>query len=293
MIFREYWRWLRRILVIVFVASVPAPAGDLELSAMAAVSPCPPLHPGAASRTAMVEHGRTLEELAHARAWNARLAEQGDARAAMNHEFLSTEEVLRHVDALAPLLACVAQAFGISPALLAGLLAAELDLDYHQTDVVMDWLIATGWADALTLLDINTGRAGVHIATLKPALATMGSAWTDSPLVRTYAGIVGRSERAQLMRLASRSVLFDLCNAAAVARYYALLRMDGRPLTSMTLPDMAFVWAAYRGGVADTAADHGPRVWSLANLRRAEDPYMLGDTLLALPYFSHYQEVFA
>src|SRR5258708_15369036 len=93
--------------------------------------------------------------------------------------------------------------------------------------------------------------------------------------------------------VATRYRLIDLTNAAVLARYYGVLRMGSRSLSEMTITDMAFVWSAYRGGVTGTAADlSGPHRWSLDLLQKADNPQVFGDTVIAIPYFSYFHQVF-
>src|SRR5512147_1815563 len=51
-----------------------------------------------------VDHGRVLEELDHAYAWNRLLA--GSSLAAIDDDYFSTDDVLRRVDGWSPLIAC-------------------------------------------------------------------------------------------------------------------------------------------------------------------------------------------
>lgn len=247
---------------------------------------------GCAATVQPTDHGRVLEEIAHARAWNARL--RGTPLAAIDHQYFSAEAVLARIERWTPLIVCIAGELKIPPELLAGLLALELDLDYHQTDAVFDWFVQSPLGAIFSRVEIGAGYAGVHFNHLRPALATLGENFSPSPFYRAYHRITLTRAPAELTWLATHYRVFDLTNAAVMARYYASLRLEKPISDRMTLDDMAFIWSAYRGGIGATAADPSANHrWRLANYQKADNPYILGDTIIALPYFSHYREVFS
>ncbi len=238
-----------------------------------------------------VDHGRVLEELDHAYAWNRLLA--GSSLAAIDHDYFSAEEVLRRVDGWSPLIACIAREFDIPPELLAGTLALEMDLDYHLADAIADDLIRSPWGRTFSQIEMGAGYAGVHFRHLRPALTTFGSALSQSPFYWDYYRLIMNRSDSDLTLLATRYAVIDLADAAVMARYYVLLRLGPRPLSTLTVDDMAFVWSAYRGGVVGSVADPGRKSrWSLDYLQEADNPNVFGDTLIAVPYFSYYQARF-
>ncbi len=241
-----------------------------------------------------VDHGRVVEEVRHAHEWNSLLLNSPLATQERGG-FFGVEAVLATVDDWSPLIACIAREFSIPPELLAGLLATELDLDYHLTDAAVDTTIRmrTLVGHGLCTVAIGGGYGGVHTSHLKPALATFGQDFSVSPFYQTYYHLITSRDSPAVTWLTTNYLAIDLANAAVMARYYARLRLGSRPLESLTLTDMAFVWSAYRGGVVGTPADPdaGSR-WSLDALHKADNPYIFGDTIIALPYFSHYRAVY-
>ncbi len=245
---------------------------------------------GCARPAAPADHGRVLEELRHAYQWNRLLA--GSPLMAIDHDYFGGEEVLARVDGWLPLIACIAREFDEPPALLAGIVALELDLDYHLTDAVIDSLLRSPWGWLFGRVEIGAGYAGVHFGHLRPALATLGQQFSTSPFYQGYYRLIMTRTNADLTLLATRYPFIDLADAAMMARYYARLRLGQRPWASMTIDDMAFIWSAYRGGVVGMAADPRPDSrWSLDYLQKADNPHVFGDTIIALPYFSYYQAV--
>jgi hypothetical protein len=246
---------------------------------------------GCAVLPAEIDHAGVIEELQHAYQWNRLLA---DSRlVAIDHSYFSTAHVLDMVDGWTPVIACIAHEFAIPPDLLAGVLALELDLDYHLADAVADGLIRTPFGAGLSSIEMGAGYAGVHFGHLRPALQTMGERFSAAPFYRDYYHLIMTRSQADLTLLSTRYSVIDIANAAAMARYYALLRLGDRPMDSLTVEDMAFVWSAYRGGVVGTPAD--PRAdsrWSLDCLQRADNPRLFGDTIIALPYFAYYRSLY-
>jgi hypothetical protein len=280
---------LVRLVVLLAVASILPEGGDHDMVALAGAFDCQ-----VETASVLIDSAGTLEAVAAAKAWNALLAVTAPLRAATDHDNLPASQVIARVDALASDIACVARVFKLPPALLAGLLAAEMDLDYHRADTIVDMLIASGWGDALAVLDMGMGMGGVHHGGLRRALAALGSSFSSSPFYEVYFRVTMRADAMRLTRLASRYVLFDLANVAVLARHYAELRMGGAPLEAMTVVDMAFTWSAYRGGVIASPADpDGPRRWSAERLQQASDPRSEPDALLARPYFAYYGALFA
>ncbi len=275
---------LGKLLVLWLVVVLPASGRDSDVERLAAALNC-------TVNVAPLDRGRVVEEVLHAHAWNA-LLPAGPMRA-VDHQFYSTDQVLDKVNALAPTVACVAHEFDLPPALLAGLLATELDLDYHLTDAVFDTLIRSGLCDALSYVEIGAGDMGVHFRRLHPALASLGDQFSPSSFYRNYYILTSTRTDAELTRLATRYPVIDLANGAVMARYYALLRIGDRPLAGMTVTDMAFIWSAYRSGVVGTPADPGnDHRWGRDYLRQASTVALFGDTIVALPYFAYYHDLF-
>ena len=279
---------LSRVLLALIIAVFLLPtASDPDAERLRAELPAA----GCATLAAPVDHGRVLEELRHAYEWNRLLA--GSPLRAIDHDYFSSEEVLARVDGWLPLIACLAREFDEPPELLAGIVALELDLDYHLTDAVIDSLLRSPWGSFFGRVEVGAGYAGVHFGHLRPALATLGEQFSTSPFYRDYYRLIMTRSNADLTLLATRNTFIDLADAAMMARYYARLRLGQRPWASMTIDDMAFIWSAYRGGVVGSAAD--PRAdsrWSLDYLQKADNPHVFGDTIIALPYFSYYRAVY-
>jgi hypothetical protein len=235
-----------------------------------------------------------IEEVRHAHEWN-RLLLNSPLATLERGGYFSVEAVLSTVDGWSPLIACISREFSIPPELLAGLLATELDLDYHFTDAAVDTTIRmrTLAGHVLCTIAIGGGYGGVHTSHLKPALVTLGQDFSISAFYQTYYGLIMSRDFPAVTWLTTNYLAVDLANAAVMAGYYARLRLGSRPMTALTLTDMAFVWSAYRGGVVGTPADpdSGSR-WSLDALQKADNPYVFGDTIIALPYFSYYRVVY-
>src|SRR5258708_6393569 len=167
-----------------------------------------------------------------------------------------------------PQITCVAQQFDIPPGLLAGIMALELDLDYHTTDAMFDSMVVSPVGDTVSEIEVGAAYAGVHFKHLKPAVAETGEKFSSTEFYRTYYGLIMGHDAAELTELSTRYRLLDLTNAAVMARYYAKLRMGNRSLSEMTVNDMAFTWSAYRGGVVGSTADEGgDNRWSLEVLQ--------------------------
>jgi hypothetical protein len=282
---RKPFRWMQRFMIMLIVAWIPVTNAEPEVQRLYSAIP----HSGCAV-VAVVDHERTLEELSRAYQWNALL----DIRvAALNHDYLSPEQVLTKVDNWAQLIGCVAREFDIPPALLAGIMATELDLDYHVTDATVDSLVGSPFSDVFGDIEIGAAFGGIHFKHLEPALRSIGGDYSTSEFYQRYYHLTSQRSIRELTILATNHRLIDLANAAVMARYYALLRMGNRSLNDMTLTDMAFTWSAYRGGVSGTAADMlDSHRWSLPYLQKTDNPNVFGDTLIAMPYFSYFGEVY-
>jgi hypothetical protein len=279
----QWTKWIQRMTVIVLIASIPVSAGDFEVERLHEsfdAAQC-------ADSVRPVDRSRTLEEIRQAYAWNDLLVVPLQA---INHEYFSPDQVLTLVDSWLPMITCIAAEFEIPPDLLAGLLALEIDLDYHTTDAIVDNLLQSPLGDLLSRVEIGAGYAGAHFKHLRPALASFGPHFSESAFYRQYYQLIMSRRAYEFRQLATQHRLIDIANAAVMARYYALLRMGNRPQHSMTITDMAFVWSAYRGGVVGTPADPGDDYrWSVAYLQQADNPHVFGDTIIAFPYFSYYQ----
>jgi hypothetical protein len=305
-VLRRCTKWLFRAIVIYLVAMMPHRGGEMEVAHMLAVLDCA----GLPAYRLGADRGAVREQVRIGGQWNALMLTleqdtasgarpQGVVRAAaVDHDFLTTDEVLDRVDGLLPLIACVARQYDIPPALVAGIIAAAQDLDYNRIDAAVDVWLTTGWLDGLTFFDIGAGAANIHYRSLLPVLAKEPGVGA-SPFARAHRASALRQGNAGWIRLSSRYPAYDMANIAVMARHYARLRIGEKPLAGLSAVDMAFVWSAYRGGVMDSAstgsASHDPSQmlrWALANYQRATDPFMLGDTAVALAYFQHYQAVF-
>lgn len=242
-----------------------------------------------------MDRTKVLEEVQAAHSWNVLLPSD---LAAIDRTFYTVDQTLSMVDSWAALIIWVAHEFGIPPELLAGMMAAEIELDYDWVSALVDAVLQTSLGDLLgDLLNypivMGAGIANVHLDHLIPTLAMLGPELSRSKFYQSYFNVMMTRSQADRIRLATRYRVIDLANAAAMCRYYAILRMGGRPLTTMTVTDMAFVWSAYRGGVVGTPADpKRDHRWSLVYFQKADNPYVLGDTLVALPYFSYYREMY-
>ncbi len=278
---------LARMFVLLYLVSLPWPP-DTDVEHLHAALPDQPC-----TVITKVDQAGVIDAVTQAYRWNDLL----DKRvAAINHSYYSIPVVLQKIERWMPAISCVAQAFDISPVLLAGTLATELDLDYHVVDVVADNVIRVSpFGEVLGYVVMGAGYAGVHFDHLKRALATFDRNFSTSPFFNVYRQIVTTRSNASLTVLATRDSLFDIADAAVMARYYMLLRLGTRSMTSLTVTDMAFIWSAYRGGAKDSPADLPEKReyrWSIEYLQRADNPQIFGDTLLALPYFTYFKAVF-
>lgn len=284
----ERAKWLTRVLIMLAVVSFPM-VSDLDVQRLHTAFP-----PAACATANQIDQAGLVEQLHHAYEWN-RLLDKSFA--AVNQNYFSIPNVLANVQQWTPLITCLARVFDLPPELLAGVLALEIDLDYHFVDAVADGLMRSSvLGDVLSPVVMGAGYAGVHFSHLKLALATFGADFSPSPVYQIYYRIVIRRSIPELTLLATRDPLIDIADAAVMTRYYALLRLGGRPMSSLTLTDMAFIWSAYRGGVKNTPADLPDKRdyrWSVAYLQSADNPRILGDSLVALPYFTYYQAVFS
>jgi len=166
-------RWIVRTqqaIAIVMIASLPVTACDPDVARL--YNSIPAL--GCARVVSPVDRAGTLEALKHAYAWNDLL----DKRfAAVNYNYFSAEQVLTMVSDWSPQIVCIAAEFDIPPELLAGIMASELDLDYHVVDAVFDDLVMSPFGDTFSHVEVGAAYAGVHFAHLKPALAALGDAY--------------------------------------------------------------------------------------------------------------------
>lgn len=276
-----------RMFVLLFFVSLPTvrDPGLARLHAALPEQPC------AAVRS--VDSAGLIESLNQAYTWNGLLDQRV---AAVKHHYFSSAAVLAKIESWISTITCMAREFTIPPELLAGILATELDLDYHLADAVVDNVIrASPFGELLGYVEMGAGYAGVHFDHVRRALATFTDQLSNSPFFDDYCQIIIARSNAALTVLATRDSLFDITDAAVMARYYARLRLGNRPMSSLTVTDMAFIWSAYRGGVKDSPADLPVKReyrWSVDYLQRADNPQIFGDTLIALPYFNYYKSVF-
>ncbi len=277
-----------RLAAIVVIAWVLSPITDPDGERLTDDIPAS----GCAVLPRAIDHAGIIEQLQHAYAWNRLLA--NSPLMAINHdEDYSLEEILTKVEDWSPLIVCIAHEFDEPPELVAGILALELDLDYPLADVIVDGVIRTPIGNALGNVEMGAGYAQVHLSHLRPAVLVIGKDFSTSPFYRDYYRMTTTRTIGDLTLIATRYPVADIANAAAMARYYAGLRLGKRSPAEMTIEDMAFVFSAYRGGVAGTPAD--PRKdsrWSVEYLQRADNPHLFGDTIIALPYFAYYRGLF-
>ena len=278
--------WLWRIMIVFTVATFPATGSQPEIERLYAAIPVS----GCAIIVSPPDHAGTLEALQHAHEFNALLDRHV---AAVKYDYFTREYVLSTVERWTPQITCVAREFDIPPELLAGIMALELDLDYNVADAVMDGLVVSPAGDVFSKLEFGAAYAGIHFKHLRPALVNLGEHFSGSPFYQTYYHFTITHDNVDLTEYATRYRLLDLSNAAVMARTYALLRMGSRPLSDMTITDMAFTWSAYRGGVINTPADlKDNHRWSVDYLQKASNPQIFGDTLIAVPYFSYFRALY-
>src|SRR5258708_31904921 len=118
--------WLYRAVAIIMIASFPAQAGDPDVERLYAALPSQ----GCARIVSPIDHVGTLETVRQTYRWNDLLDRRYQA---INHDYFQPEQVLAVDDSWTPQIACVAHEFDIPPELLSGIMALELDLDYHLT----------------------------------------------------------------------------------------------------------------------------------------------------------------
>jgi hypothetical protein len=282
---------LLRLVLLLLTCSIPATSIDPELArlinalqrAECSVSPDPVARDG------------TLADLRRAAALNGLLP---DGRlVAIDHDWYTPDQVLNRVDGWLPLIACVAREANIPPALLAGTLAAEIDLDYHLADAVFDSIVRSPFGEIAAHVEIGVGYAGIHWSGLRRALPRLGPRLLTSRFLKVYRHLIRSRSDAGLTRLATRYIVLDIANAAVMVRAYAELRLPGHHLTAttpLTTTDMAMIWTAYRGGVTGTPMDiRSDHRWSLIRFQRESNVAVMGDSLIAQPYYAYYAERFA
>lgn len=280
------FRWLCTLALMITAAAIPPSGVDYEAARIRAAmkQTCPHYE------YLNIPRDRLEADLERARRWNDLMISLGSPAASMDRLFLLPDEVIDQVEQLIPLIGCAAAAFDLPPDLLAGIIAAALDLDYNPIDRFVDGSIALGWGEPLTTFDVSAGYAQVHFDPLSRALAWMGRERFDSPLYAAFFDLIQRRDRAGYIRLASRFPMVGILSGAAMTRYYTDLRMGSRGLNQITLTDKVIIWSAYRGGVSDQPADPAPNhKWSLSHYVNAQNPYLLGDMILAAPYFAYFQ----
>jgi len=280
------FRWLCILTLMITAAAIPASGVDYEAARVRAVMKqvCPHYHYLITPRDGLEA------DLDRARRWNALMINFGSPAASMDRRFLLPDQVVDQVEQLIPLIGCAASAFELPPDLLAGIIAAALDLDYNPIDRFVDGSIALGWGEPLTTFDVSAGYAQVHYDPLSRALMWMGRGRFESPLYQAFFDLIQRRDRAGYIRLASRFPMVGILSGAAMTRYYTDLRMGSRGLDQLTLTDKVTIWSAYRGGVSDQPADPASNhKWGLSHYMSAQNPYLLGDMILAAPYFAYFQ----
>jgi hypothetical protein len=280
--------WFQRGIVMLAVLLIPVNKPDAEVARLLAALPTCNMS------SIVVDHQGAIEEIRHAYAWNDLLRQRDSRLAAIDHQYFTPEQIMEMIDNWTPQIICIAGEFDIPPELLAGIMALEIDLDYHFTDAIFDNLVVSPLGRTFRYVEVGAGYAGVHFGHVKPALAVIGEDFSPAPFYRAYYRLTLTRSAGELTDLATRYQVIDIADAAVMARYYAQLRMGKQSLKSMTLQDMAFVWAAYRGGVVATPADPSEKSrWLLRNFKQANNVRVLGDTILAMPYFAHYREVYS
>jgi hypothetical protein len=279
---RSWIKVFNRWVVLLLVGSMPAAGMDVRVAALLTQLPtvaCATLHP--------VEPRGTLTDIQHAHDLNLLFPDQ--RQQAINHSYYSTTQVLAHLDAQLPLIGCLAHQFGIAPELLAGIIALELDLDYHLTDTIGDQMVLSPLGEGLANIDIGAGYAQVHIKRLKQANQALGSGLLTTPFATRYRALIESAPSTDLTLFSTRHRELDFANAALMLRYYAQLRTNDDPRW-LTLEDMAIIWSAYRGGVVGTQVDpDANHRWALINYQHANDTYLMGDTVIAVPYFRYFR----
>ncbi|MBX3080758.1 MAG: hypothetical protein KF716_03930 [Anaerolineae bacterium] len=277
-------RWIttfNRSVILLLLCSFPPAGIDPRVTAVLALLPasnCAQLQP--------VDPRGTLTDIQHAHDLNALIADA--RRRAIDHAYFTDEQVLTRIDADLPLIGCLARAARLPPELLASVLALELDLDYHLTDAVGDQLILSPLGEGFANIDVGAGYAQVHIKRLKTAIIALNPNLPPSPFLRAYADLITDASAVDLTLFATRYRALDVANAALMLRYYTALRM-GSQTQRLSLDDMAIIWSAYRGGVIGTPVDpDSNHRWALVNYQHVNDPMLMGDTLIAMPYLRYF-----
>jgi len=174
-----------------------------------------------------------------------------------------------------------AKKYGLDPALLAGAVTAEMDLDYDWKDGIQDGLgrIGIGLGD-------GPGVANVHNASLEFAIQYLKS--HDLPgkdFAQTYDW--SASNRS--------SFTGSVEGAAIVLAMYA----DAHGGVS-TSDDMAVVWGAYKNGIKDFVLnDPGEGYASVEDFQNniangASGDFIMGtNAYYAQPYFEYFREAFS
>jgi hypothetical protein len=277
---RHWVNTFNRYVILLLICSIPSAGSDprlVKLLSLLQRSGCVTLHP--------VDLRGTRTDIQHAHALNALLTDS--RRRAIDHDYLSNDQVLARIDAELPLIGCIAGDAHIPPELLAGVLALELDLDYHLTDTVGDLLVMSPLGEGFANIDIGAGYSQVHIKRLKAAIQMLKP--TDSPFLSAYRDLITSASTVDLTIFATRYRALDIANAALMLRYYTSLRI-GNHSQPLSLDDMAIIWSAYRGGVIGTTVDpDANHRWALVNYQHVTDPNLMGDTIIAQPYLRYFR----
>lgn len=279
---------VRRLFVLLVICSIPATGSDFEVMRLLNAAPWSEC---GTPFTAVARDG-TLAELRRADALNALIPDR--RLRAINHTWYTRDQVFDRVDGWLPIIDCIAREADIPPALLAGTLAVEIDLDYHLTDAVMDNLIRSPMGDIAAQVEIGVGYAGIHWSGLRRSVAWLGPRLSGSAFFRLYRRLIMSRTDAVLTRLATRYVVLDIANAAVMLRAYAELKLPGRRLSHTTLltdAQMALIWTAYRGGISSTPVDtRNDHRWSLIRFQHESSVTIMGDSLIAQPYYAYFRE---
>jgi hypothetical protein len=176
----------------------------------------------------------------------------------------------------------MARRYGVEPALLEGVIAAEIDFDRDRKDVVLD----------------NLGRGGVAIGQGWGVAAVHGDSLDRAIDYMQENNLPGAAEAGRYNKDVKHKATFEgsVEAAAIVTAFYAdVKRKHGGSVDSPE--DMAVIWGAYRAGVAGVSTEGGgfasPEDFA-QNRASGTDGYpsefqIGGNAYQSLPFFEHFE----
>jgi hypothetical protein len=137
----------------------------------------------------------------------------------------------------------IAAKYNISPVLLAGVVAAEIDMDTQGHDVILDGLERRGF---YSVLSEGLGVANVHTPSLEMAVKYLNEHNLPGAAEASKYPLLDVQTTRQYRATFEGSV-----EAAAIvtAMYNDAYKSAGHPQGAVTASDMATVWAAFRTGI--------------------------------------------